>query len=139
VRDAFARSVLWSFTVGAQTGDRVLVDATDFLVRDHNEMAQRLQPGTYRFEANRSAVYMPMTANFPKNTEIEAELTFVRQAPGRRAAGAGGGGGRFFEGVGSVAATAEAATVRVHHSFVELPTPRLRDARLRPARRASAR
>jgi hypothetical protein len=27
VDDAFARSIIWGFTVGAQTGDRVLVDA----------------------------------------------------------------------------------------------------------------
>jgi hypothetical protein len=57
--------------------------------------------------------------NFPRNTEMEAELTFISQP------GAGGGGGRggggFFEGVGSVSATSEAASVRVHTSFVELP------------------
>src|SRR5690606_4776580 len=34
VRDAFVRSVLWGCTVAAQTGERVLVDATDFLFRD---------------------------------------------------------------------------------------------------------
>ncbi|HSL71457.1 MAG TPA: zinc-dependent metalloprotease, partial [Longimicrobiales bacterium] len=56
--------------------------------------------------------------NFPKNTEMEAELTFVAQ-PG--AGGGGGPTGAFFEGVGSVAATGEAATMRVHHSLVELP------------------
>lgn len=122
VRDAFARSVIWSFTVGAQTGDRLLVDATDFFVRDYNEMAGRLQPGAYRFEASRSAVYMPGTMNFPLNTEVEADLTFVRGG-GAGGGGRGGGGGRFFEGVGSVAATAEAATIRVHHSLVQLPEP----------------
>ena len=63
---------------------RVLVDFTEFLVRDANDVAGRLQPGTYRFEAGRSTVYMPMTNNFPKNTEMEAELTFVRQ-PGAAA------------------------------------------------------
>ena len=61
----------------------MLVDATEFLVRDSGDMAPRLQPGSYRFEPNRSSIYMPMTQNFPKNTEMEVELTFVRQ-PGRR-------------------------------------------------------
>ena len=126
VQDAFARSVLWGFTVGAESGDRVLVDLTEFLVRDATGIAQRLRPGTYRLDPSRSSVYMPMTLNFPKNTELEAELTFVRQ-------GGGGGGGRWFEGVGSVAATAEAASLRLHHSFVELPddgyTPRAYDPR----------
>ncbi len=90
VRDAFARSVLWGFQIAAATGDRLVVDYTEYLVRDGNDMAGRLRPGTYRFEAGRSSLYMPMTLGFPKNTEMEAELTFVRQ-PG--AGGPGGGGG----------------------------------------------
>jgi hypothetical protein len=128
VRDAFARSVLWGFPIGAATGDRLLVDFTEYLVRDGNDIAARLRPGTYRFEASRSAVYMPMTLAFPKNTEMEAELTFVRQPGAAGGPGGGGGGGRggaaggtFFEGVGSVAASPESASIRVHHSIVELP------------------
>ena len=34
VRDAFARSVLWSFPIAAASDGRDLVDYTDFLVRD---------------------------------------------------------------------------------------------------------
>jgi hypothetical protein len=139
VRDAFARSVLWGFQVAAATGDRVLVDYTDFLVRDGNEMAGRLRPGTYRFEATRSTVYMPMTLGFPKNTEMEAELTFVRQPAGGEGGGRGGGGGGgrgggggAFEGVGSVAATAESASIRVHHSIVELPDDKYETRRFDP-------
>ena len=126
VRDAFARSVLWSFPIAAASDGRYLVDFTDFLVRDWNEMAGRLSPGTYRFEASRSTVYVPGLAAFPKNTEMEAELTFVRSpaaAGGGRGGRGGAGGGRFFEGVGSVAASPEAASLRVHHSIVELPGP----------------
>ena len=133
VRDAFARSVLWGFQISAQTGDRFLVDYTEYLLRDANDMAGRLRPGTYRFDATRSSLYPPMTLGFPKNTEMEAELTFVRQAGapaggggpggggGGRGGGGGGAGGAFFEGVGSVAASAEAASIRIHHSIVELP------------------
>jgi len=121
VRDAFARSVLWGFTVAAETNGRVLVDLTDFLMRDATNLAQRLRPGSYRFEPTRSSVYMPMTQNFPKNTEIEVELTYAQQPGAAGGGGAGGGVGAFFEGVGSVAATGEAASMRVHHSFVELP------------------
>ena len=35
VRDAFARSVVWSFTAAGETDGRVLVDVTDFLLTDH--------------------------------------------------------------------------------------------------------
>jgi hypothetical protein len=120
VRDAFARSVLWGFAVAAESddGQRVLVDLGEFLLRDAVNIAPRLSPGTYRLDASRSSIYMPMTMNFPKNTEMEVELTFVAQ-PG----GGGRQGGAFFEGVGSVAATSEAATLRLHHSLVELPEP----------------
>lgn len=123
VRDAFARSVLWSFPIAAASDGRFLVDYNEFLVRDWNEMAGRLSPGTYRFEAGRSSVYAPGLAAFPKNSEMEAELTFVRGTGGAAGGRGGGPGGRFFEGVGSVAASAEAASVRVHHSIVELPGP----------------
>jgi hypothetical protein len=136
VRDAFARSVLWGFPVAAATGDRVLVDFTEYLVRDANDIAGRLRPGTYRFEASRSSIYAPMTLGFPKNSEMEAELTFVRQPA--TAAGAGGGGrggggtGAFFEGVASVAASAEAASLRIHHSIVELPDGNYKPRRFDP-------
>jgi hypothetical protein len=140
VRDAFARSVLWGFSIAAESNGRVLVDATEWLLRDALNLAPRLRPGTYRFEPTRSTVYLPGTSGFPKNTEIEAELTFALQqpagppqggpAPGPQASFAGGG---FLEGVGDVSASGEAASIRVHHSFVELPdgkyTPRAYDAR----------
>ena len=136
VQDAFARSVLWGFPIAAATDGRVLVDFTEFLVRDANDVAGRLRPGSYRFDAGRSTVYLPTTQGFPKNTEMEAELTFVRQPGGGgppAGGGRGGGGGAFLEGVASVAATGEAASIRVHHSIVELPdaryTPRVLDPR----------
>ena len=115
VTDAFARSVMWGFQAAAQSGGRVLVDATEFLVRDALNTGQRLRPGSYRLDPTRSSIYLPMTQNFPKNTEMEAELTFALQ-PGVAGPAAGGGGfggppsigagGAFFEGVRSVAASA---------------------------------
>src|SRR5262245_18734835 len=94
VRDAFAPSVLWGFAVGAESGNHVLVDLTDFLVRDVTGMGQRMRPGEYRLDPTRSAFSIDETQNFPKNTEIEVELTFVRQnAQANQTTG-------FFEGVG---------------------------------------
>jgi hypothetical protein len=121
VDDAFAQSVIWGFTVGAETAGRVLVDATDFFLRDAHGVANTLRgsnQGTYRIEASRSALYLPRTKAFPRNTEIEVTLTLVSDAPGPL--------------VRSVTPTAEAVTVRQHHSFVALPsgyTPREADPR----------
>src|SRR6185295_3380004 len=90
----------------------------------------RLAPGAYRFDRTRSAIYVPNTKAFPKNTEIEVISTFVSDGGGGR----GGGGGAQIGGtIGDVVPSAEAMTVRQHHSFIELPDanykPRKFDAR----------
>lgn len=126
VRESFARSVLWGFTVAARTGNRVLVDITDYLLRDPG-LAPRLRPGEYRLDPSRSSLYLPMTMNFPQNTETEVELTYVLQTGGEGIGFGGFGppgvGSQFFEGVGDVAPTGEAASVRIHYSWVQLPEP----------------
>lgn len=114
VEDAFAKSVLWGFTVAAESDGRVLVDATDFLMRDAHGVTQRLRPAAYRFDRTRSAIYMANTKSFPNNTEMEVTTTFVTDAPG---AGPGQQGGR----IGDVTPSAEAITLREHHSFIQLP------------------
>ena len=125
VEDAFATSVLFGFTVAARTDDRFLVDATPFLLRDVHGVSDRL-PGTYRLDGNRSAVYLPRTKSFPRNTEMEATLTFARD---RRGDGPGFGRGA----VGAVTPSADAVTVRQRQSLVALPddgyTPRPYDPR----------
>ena len=110
VRDAFAQSVLWGFKVEAEENGNVLVDATDFLLRDAHGVVDRLKgmnQGNYRLDDSRSALYKEGTMNFPKNTEFEATLTFTGDASGRY--------------IRSVTPTSDAVTVRQHHSFVELP------------------
>ncbi len=140
VEDAFAKSILWGFTVGAETDGRVLVDATDFFLRDAHNVIPRLRPGTYRVDRTRSAIDMPWTKGFPKNTEVDAILTFANDGAGRRPRGSGGGpaqgppqvgapipggGGVRRRHVlghgGSVTPTADAVTLREHHTFAELP------------------
>jgi len=112
VRDSFAESVLWGFTAAAEENGRVLVDATDFFLRDaHNvtNALRRAKQGTYKLDASRSALYLPNTKNFPLNTEVEATLTFTGDEPGRW--------------VRDVTPDPSAITVREHHSFVQLPPP----------------
>src|SRR5690606_14611772 len=80
VEDAFATSTLWGWPVAARTGDVVLVDATDFFLRDAHGLAtalRRMNQGNFRVEASRSAFHLPRTRNFPQNTEIEASITFT--------------------------------------------------------------
>ncbi len=151
VEDSFATSVLWGFAAAAETGDRVLVDASEFFLRDLNNAGTSLRPGNYRVDRSRSAFHLPNTRNFPSNTEVDVTLTFVNEpaagggggggpAQGPQAIGAtgGGGGGGFggglFSGsVGSVTPSADAVTLRQHASLVELPDanyePRLDDPR----------
>src|SRR5580765_4682087 len=69
VEESFAKSVIWGFKVEAADGDRVLVDATSFLIRDAHGVADRInqtRQGTYGFDESRSALYLPNTKGFPK-------------------------------------------------------------------------
>src|ERR1019366_7349182 len=81
VEDSFAKSILWGFTVAGESDGHVLVDAAVFVVRDGHGAGNALRPGPYRVDRTRSAVYMPRTKAFPKNTEIEVTLTFANEAP----------------------------------------------------------
>jgi hypothetical protein len=152
VEDSFAKSILWGFTVAAESNGRVLVDATPFFLRDIHGSGGSLRPGNWRMDATRSAFYLPNTRNFPKNTEVDMTITFTNEGGGGRggnaagpvqgpeAIGAGGGaptggrGGGLFSGtVASVSASPDAVTLREHASFVELPDnnykPRVEDPR----------
>ena len=124
VEQSFAQSTLWGFTIEAETNNSVLVDATDFILRDAMRVANRIriaQQGSYTFDKTRSAIYLERTKNFPLNTEIEATITLTN---------ADGTIGNFVQ---SVTPATEAITLRMHHSFVQLPDsnyqPRIFDPR----------
>jgi len=123
VEESFAQSVIWGFKAEAADGNKLLVDATDFLLRDAHDVVgtiKRSRQGSYRLDVGRSALYLPRTKSFPQNTEFEATLTFT----------GGEDAGNF---VREVAPDAQALTLRQHHSFVQLPDnkykPRVLDAR----------
>jgi hypothetical protein len=112
VRDSFAESAIWGFTVEAEDGERALVDATKFFLRDAHhvpETLKRTKQGSYRLDDSRCALYLPRTKNFPLNTEVEATLTFAGDEPG--------------QWVKDVTPSPESISVREHHSFVQLPPP----------------
>ncbi len=122
VREAFAQSVLWGFKVGAESGDTVLVDATDFFLHDWHQVVQTLRgekQGNYTLDPGRSAIFMPCTKNFPDNSEFEAILTYTGDNPGNY--------------VIEVVPSPDLMTVHEHYSFVKLPDdgyqPRVYDPR----------
>ena len=122
VEESFATSALWGFKVEAQGGGRILVDATEFALRDGHGVIPalaRARQGTYRLDQSRSAVFLSHTKAFPRNSELEVILTFAGEQPGNW--------------VRDVTPTPEAITVRERHSFIQLPeqgyTPRAFDPR----------
>ena len=110
VEEAFSQSVIWGFVIESETNGVYTVDFTEFLMQDAHNVTGRLsrtKQGSYKLDKSRSALYMPRTKNFPKNSEFEAMLTFVGTPKGNY--------------IRSVAPTAGSVTVRQHHSFIELP------------------
>lgn len=122
VAEAFASSVIGGFEIKTKNSNAYLIDITDFLLRDSHDVSGTLRgtnQGNFSVDKSRSAIYMDATFNFPKNTEFESLLTFSGDAKGWW--------------LRSVTPTADAVTVRTHHSFIELPddnyTPRVFDPR----------
>jgi hypothetical protein len=112
MEESFAQSVLWGFAVAAEEDGRVLVDATEFVLRDAHGIARslrRARQGEFRLDATRSALHLPNLKAFPRNTELEATLTFVSDDPGPQ--------------VREVAPSPESVTLRQRLSFVALPPP----------------
>lgn len=130
MEDAFAKSILWGFQVAAESSGRVLVDFTDFIMRDTHNVGPRI--GGHRFDRTRSAVNLEGTKGFPSNSEIDVISTFVSEGGGGGGRG-GGGAGQIGGRLGDVAPNASAVTVRQHHSIIELPdnnyTPRMMEPR----------
>ena len=122
VADGFAKSTIWGFKAAEEEDGKVLVDATDFFLNDAHGIVGRLKRqkmGNYKVDKSRSAIHLPATMNFPNNTEIEALMTYTGTNPGSF--------------VRQVTPTPSAITMRIHHSFLELPDnnyqPRKHDPR----------
>ena len=124
VEQSFAQSTLWGFKVEAESEGSVLVDATDFFMRDAMQVSRTLKEnkqGKYHLDQSRSALFLDRTKNFPLNTEVETTITFVTDDVTS---------GKYVK---SVTPNPDAITLRMHHSFVQLPdknyTPRPFDPR----------
>ena len=112
VEQSFAQSTIWGFNVGAESNGSVLVDLTSFILSDALKVGNSLQnheQGHYNLDESRSAIFLERTKNFPLNTELEATITFVNNS------------GKTGNYVQAVSPSDNAITLRIHHSFMQLP------------------
>ena len=112
IAEAFAASTMASMPVLAEEGGRLLVDATDLLVRDWTDVAgtmARAQQGNYTLARDRSGINRALTRNFPDNTEIDLSLTFALS------------GGRPGGIASQILPDARAFTLRQHVTLHRLP------------------
>ena len=110
VRESFAESILWGGVVGAEDETKALVDVTSLMTRDLHGVVEKLKEtgqGEFELDLSRSGVFIERCRVFPKNTELEATLTFSGEKPGPL--------------VERVTPSPRNITLRQHLSFVELP------------------
>jgi Met-zincin/Domain of unknown function (DUF5117) len=128
---SFPESIIASLPIVKSAGGKLLVDATPLVVRDAAgfseagregrggggpQVNERLGGTVWKFDPARSAIYLPHTKGFPKNSEVEATVTYEATSGGAR-----------------TAPEARVLTGRLHYSFVEPPTgytPRQADPRI---------
>jgi len=109
--ESFPSAVLASLPIVAEERDRVLADATAFLLADTGvlPLLKQARLGEWKQDSTRSALVFDRSGAFPKNTELEVLATFTSENPPRAFAG--------------VLPDGHTMTLRLHHSFVRLPEP----------------
>lgn len=121
IDEAFADSIIAGLEIVASDSSQFLVDYTPFLLSDIHKVSETLtrkKQGSYKLDKNRSGVYMARTKSFPRNTELEATLTY--------------GGSKAGQFVKQVTPEASAITVNAHHSLVALPDDGYQPRRFHP-------
>jgi hypothetical protein len=122
IAESFPPSTAAAMPIVAQEGGRILVDATDFVMRDWNDVAgtlQRSEEGSYSVARDRSSIYREYTKAYPENTEIDVALTFTTQ-------------GRPGNTVAMIVPDGKSFTLRQHISLLEIPDPGYRPRVLDP-------
>jgi hypothetical protein len=125
ITEAFPPSTVAALPIQADEQGRLLVDATDFVVRDWTDVAgtmARSQQGTYALSRERSGINRALTKGYADNTEIDINLTYVLS------------GGRAGGIVAQTVPDARAFTLRQHLTLHRLPDdayrPRAQDPRV---------
>jgi len=124
VLEAFPPSTPGSLPIVAEERGKFLVDATEFVMRDWNDVSGTLtasNEGSYSVARDRSSIYRPYTKAFPENSEVDVALTFATQ-------------GKPGQTVASIVPDSRSLTLRQHISFLQLPDagyqPRVLDPRV---------
>jgi hypothetical protein len=122
VAESFASSTVAALPVIAAEGDRVLVDATSYVLHDWWDVTGALadaKQSPYALASDLSWIDAQAVRGFPKNTELEAALTFqARERPGQI--------------VARIVPDGRAFTVRQHLTLAELPDDGYRPRALDP-------
>jgi hypothetical protein len=120
VEESFPSSVLASLPIVAEEGDRVLVDATAFLLTDTGilPLLKQAKLGDWKQDTARSAFHFARSGAFPRNTEIEVIATFTVENPPRAFAG--------------LLPDGRTMSLRLHHTFLKLPEPGFKPRALDP-------
>ena len=124
VAEAFPSSTVASLPIVARDGTRLLVDATELALSDWlgvGATLQQAEQGGYSIARDRSSINAALTRAFPRNSEIDAWLTYATNGqPGRI--------------VSEIVPDGHAFTLRQHISLLPLPdggyTPRQSDPRV---------
>ena len=112
VEESFPTSTLGAFEIVAESQGRVLADLTPLFLSDAVDVRGSLRAanqGSYSLDRDRCRIFRARTRAFPRNSEVEAALTFASDPPGDRLRGQ--------------SPDARSLTLRQHHSFVKLPDP----------------
>lgn len=110
VEQAFAKSVLASFTVVGENEGQPLVDLSPLLQADSHGIGQRLSAsgqGDFSLVADATTVFPDQLLNFSRNTIIQVLLTYAANNPGAY--------------VQQVTPTPNRLSVTYMHQFVALP------------------
>jgi len=123
ITEAFPPSTIAALPMLAEEQGRLLVDATDFAVRDWTDIVgtmARAQQGNYAVARDRSGINRPLTKGFPDNTEIDVALTYALSS------------GRPGGIIGQIVPDARAFTLRQHLTLHRLPDDSYRPRALDP-------
>lgn len=119
--EAFAESVLYSFSIVAVDGEKLLIDVSDFTKQDFHGVAgaiKRTQQGSFSVDNSRSVVNWTHSKTFPNNTELSSIVTFKGKPEGRY--------------LSSVTPDARYVSIKFRHSFIALPDDGYQARRFHP-------